>query len=182
MTRTTKRTDGTTVTYEDVTDTAKRVRAALKEAFPGVKFSVRCDRSSMSASIDVSWLNGPLQAQVERVVGKFRSTGPMDMSDYVPIRTHELDGKLIVFGAKYVSTHRSVSMTVRDAIAQLDDGEMITLARRLDMRPQSYDIDAEGALRFRGEFAGRLARYLPVWKGEQRPCPSAEGITIVSER
>ena len=45
----------TTMTqYYSVKDTAKLVRQALKEAFPGVKFGVRCSSYAGGASIGVT--------------------------------------------------------------------------------------------------------------------------------
>ncbi len=42
-------------TYWTVAETAKLIRKALKETFPGQKFSVTTDTYSMGASINVSW-------------------------------------------------------------------------------------------------------------------------------
>jgi hypothetical protein len=68
--------------YIDVVTAARMARQALKQRFPGVKFSVRCERASMSRSIDVQWVNGPTVAQVDEVVGVFagsRFDGSIDM-------------------------------------------------------------------------------------------------------
>jgi hypothetical protein len=54
--------------YFDVKETAEFVRADLKAAFPGTKFSVRLDRYSMGASVDVKWTDGPTEADVRGVV------------------------------------------------------------------------------------------------------------------
>ena len=61
----------TEATYLSCSDTAKLVRKALKREFPGVKFSVRSSVYSGGASINVKWIDGPLQAQVKSVVSAY---------------------------------------------------------------------------------------------------------------
>lgn len=118
-------------------ETAKLVRKALKKAFPGQKFSVRSDSYSMGASIDVSWIDGPTQKQVDAVVGVYAGA---DFDGMIDLKTHndhwlEPDGtstiakregttgsfvgyitdpptansRLVSFGADYVQTHRRLS-------------------------------------------------------------------------
>jgi len=53
--------------YVSVTDTAKLVRQALKEAFPGAKFSVRSHTYSGGSSVSVHWTDGPQRAEVDNV-------------------------------------------------------------------------------------------------------------------
>jgi hypothetical protein len=54
--------------YVTVAETAKLVRAALKEAFPGVKFSVRSTSYSGGSSVRAGWADGPQVAEVDKVV------------------------------------------------------------------------------------------------------------------
>src|SRR5882672_5529511 len=80
--------------YISVTDTAKMMRKALKEAFPGIKFSVKSDKYAGGASIDVHWIDGPSVAMVDSLQTRF--------------------------GADFVHCHRSHSdAAVERAIAQL---------------------------------------------------------------
>jgi hypothetical protein len=65
--------------YISVTDTAKLVRAALKKAFPGTRFSVVSDVYSGGASIDIAWVLGPTTAEVDKV-GKPYSSADFDGS------------------------------------------------------------------------------------------------------
>jgi hypothetical protein len=67
--------------YLSCAATAKLVRAALKKAFPGVKFSVRSDTYSGGASINVNWTDGPSSAAVKRVAGAFAGGGFDGMID-----------------------------------------------------------------------------------------------------
>lgn len=57
----------TATTYLSAAETAKLVRAALKRAFPGVKFSVRSP-----SAIHVRWTDGPTRKAVEAVAGQFQ--------------------------------------------------------------------------------------------------------------
>ena len=58
-----------------VADTAKLVRASLAKAFLGQKFSVRYLSKDMA--IDVSWVGGPLQKEVNQIIGSY-SVGGME--------------------------------------------------------------------------------------------------------
>jgi len=70
-------------TAEDIslTDTAKLIRAALKKAFPGVKFSVRAKSYSMGCSIQVGYDADIATNDVRKVVSVFSSTGFDGMVD-----------------------------------------------------------------------------------------------------
>lgn len=48
---------------------AKNIRAELKAAFKGVKFSVRCDHSS----INIGWTDGPTPSAVEAITRKYKA-------------------------------------------------------------------------------------------------------------
>lgn len=68
-----------------VADTAKLVRAALKDAFPSVKFSVRSDSYSGGASIDIRWVDGPTSAEVEKISRAYEGAdfdGTIDLKSY----------------------------------------------------------------------------------------------------
>lgn len=49
-------------------DTAKLVRKALRQTFPGAVFRVRSHTYSGGASIDVEWFDGPTEDQVNRII------------------------------------------------------------------------------------------------------------------
>jgi hypothetical protein len=71
--------------YLSCAETAKLVRAALKQAFPGIKFSVRSSTYSGGASIDVSWTDGPPAAEVEKVSGVFAGA---DFDGSIDLKCH----------------------------------------------------------------------------------------------
>jgi len=67
--------------YVSVADTAKLVRQALKREFPGEKFSVRSNRYSGGASIDVGWTDGPQAGEVDKAVQPYSGAGFDSMQD-----------------------------------------------------------------------------------------------------
>lgn len=128
--------------YLRVAETAKLVRAALKPAFPGIKFSVTSSSYSGGASIRVGWTDGPTTRAVDRIVGPFAGAGFDGMIDlktgkttwYCPThhaRTAENYGhsyasqngpvdsrccakaELVHMGADYVHTSRAYSDAAR---------------------------------------------------------------------
>ncbi|WP_061498091.1 LPD29 domain-containing protein [Acetobacter malorum] len=63
-------------------ETTAMLRKALKAIYPGVKFSVRSDRSSMSSSVRISWEDGPTTKEVEEVANGYEGSsfdGMIDM-------------------------------------------------------------------------------------------------------
>ena len=95
--------------YLSCAETAKLIRAALKESFPGVKFSVRSSVYSGGASIDVRYLDGPAVKQVEAVAGAFAGSYFDGMIDYKGSVYHTLDGRPVQFLADFVFVGRDYS-------------------------------------------------------------------------
>ncbi|QCP55143.1 hypothetical protein FAZ95_38680 [Trinickia violacea] len=93
--------------YLSCAETAKLVRQALKEAFPGVKFGVRSSTYSGGASISVRWEDGPNTAQVEAITNRFKGAYFDGSIDYKGSVYHMMDGQQISFGADYIFTSRS---------------------------------------------------------------------------
>jgi hypothetical protein len=84
---------------------AGNIRAELKKAFPGIKFSVRSKTFSGGDSIDVSWIDGPLTSQVENIARKYSAGSFNGMED---IYEYSKSAWTAVFGdAKYVHCARS---------------------------------------------------------------------------
>jgi len=102
-------------------ETAKLVRAALKEAFPGQKFSVRSHTYAGGASIDVRWIDGPTQGDVDPVVKQFEGATFDAMIDLKSYKDSTLianpDGTYedVSYGADWVQTHREYSEAVEEA-------------------------------------------------------------------
>ncbi len=86
------------VRYLSVTETAKLVRRALRESFPGVKFSVRSDSYAGGASIRVGWTDGPRRADVGAVTDQFEGKSFDGSIDLAYSKTHWLrpDGRVLL--------------------------------------------------------------------------------------
>jgi hypothetical protein len=95
--------------YLSCADTAKLVRKALREKFPGVTFSVRSSVYSLGASIRVGWTDGPRRAVVDPVVQRFSGATFDGMIDLKSYHDSELDGERVHFGADFIFCHREVS-------------------------------------------------------------------------
>lgn len=69
--------------YLTTAETAKLVREALKQFFPGQKFSVRSKNYAGGSSIDVSWIDGPTCEAVQKVTDSYeggRFDGQCDLA------------------------------------------------------------------------------------------------------
>ena len=95
--------------YLSCADTAALLRQALKESFPGVKFSVKSKTYSGGASISVRWVDGPAGALVKSVVDRFEGAYFDGMIDYKGSCYHKLDGVDVHFGADFIFTDRDYS-------------------------------------------------------------------------
>lgn len=62
-------------------DRALLIRSALKNAFPLVKFSVKTQTYAGGGSVRVSWNDGPVAKDVEKVAGQFETRGFDGMID-----------------------------------------------------------------------------------------------------
>ena len=117
QTTTTATTTKPTTIYISATDTAKGVRQALAKVFPGVTFSVRTDTYSGGASIDVGWLDGPTEKQVEAVTHRYEGAHFDSMIDLKEHVYHEVDGQRVSYGADYIHTRRRYSVAFAQRIA-----------------------------------------------------------------
>lgn len=102
--------------YLTCAETAKLIRAALKEAFPGVKFSVRSDVYSGGASIRINYTNGPSAKQVEGIAQAFQGAYFDGMTDYKGCNYNTLDGEQVRFGADFVFVNRQLTAPVLTGI------------------------------------------------------------------
>ncbi len=121
--------------YISLKDTNKLIRAALKESFPGAKFSVVGDSYAGGASTRVSWTDGPAKHDVEAVVDKFAGASFDGMIDLKSYHTSELKGEQVHFGADYVFADREVSP---EEIARLRPEVEAELARQGEVSEFRY--------------------------------------------
>lgn len=113
-----------TVTVNRLTcaETAKLVRKALKDAFPGQKFSVRSSTYAGGASIHVDYTDGPSEQAVREVTDRFRRSDFDGQTDSTTYRDAALmaneDGTYeeTRYGADFISPQREVSPDVRAAL------------------------------------------------------------------
>ncbi|MES1979750.1 MAG: LPD29 domain-containing protein [Pseudomonadota bacterium] len=92
--------------YISCADTAKLIRQALKESFPGIKFSVTSKTYSGGASINVGWIDGPNDAQVQAVAGIFSGAYFDGQTDYKGSTYALVDGIQTRFGADFIFFNR----------------------------------------------------------------------------
>jgi hypothetical protein len=116
--------------YISAAETAKLIRAALKEAFPGVKFSVRSSTYSGGSSINIGWTDGPNDKQVKAVVSSFEG-GYFDASiDYKGSVYAMLDGEQVSFAPDFIFTSREYSdAMIERAIVTLRGRYPVNMAR-----------------------------------------------------
>jgi hypothetical protein len=98
--------------YLSCAETAKLLRQALKEAFSGVKFTVKSKTYSGGASISVGWTDGPNSAQVKAVADCFEGAYFDGGIDYQGAKYHKLDGEDVRFGANFIFENREYSDTM----------------------------------------------------------------------
>jgi len=134
--------------YFSCPETAKLVRAALKESFPGIKFSVKSSVYSGGASIRVAYVDGPSQQQVKSVVGVFQGAYFDGMTDYKGYNYNSLDGQEVHFGADYIFVERKFSvayleMLVDQAAAYLGFAKPAVIDKGWGAELDRMDYDVE---------------------------------------
>ncbi|GAC1575762.1 MAG: hypothetical protein NVS3B18_09520 [Candidatus Dormibacteria bacterium] len=102
------------VRYVTCADTAKLLRAALKAAHPGVRFSVRSSTYAGGASISVDWTDGPCQDEVDSTARRYSGAtfdGMTDTKSYHRTLLAGPDGTVeeVHFGADFIFTSRGLS-------------------------------------------------------------------------
>lgn len=120
-------------TYLNCAQTAKLVRIALKQSFPGVKFSVTSNNYSGGASIDVAWTDGPTSKQVKEITSRFEGAYFDGMIDYKGCQYHTLRGQPVRFGANFVFERREysdelIARAIADVSRAYGGNEPITVA------------------------------------------------------
>ncbi len=93
------------VTFFSCAETAKLVRTALKEAFPGVRFSMHSDVRANSADISVTYLGGPSREEVENVT-KLYEGAICDTDLNKSWKYATFNGQHVHFGADIVAVYR----------------------------------------------------------------------------
>ena len=101
--------------YISVVDTAKLIRAALKESFAGVKFSVKSSSYAGGASINISYVDGPTSKQVEYVISVFEGSYFDGMQDYKGQNYANLDGEEVKEVQDLISkSNKEIMKSIKD--------------------------------------------------------------------
>lgn len=96
---------------------AKEIRQLLKQAWPSVRFRVRCSNFSMGDAVDVKWTDGPSSKQVDNVVQAWQSEDFDGMTDSSVARPDTIvDGTILCNRVRFVHTTRHFS---RDFMRQV---------------------------------------------------------------
>ncbi len=104
-----------TKTKSTVALAAQDIRAALKTAFAGTKFSVRSESFSMGNAVRIEWVDGPSSKQVEAVVGRFEAGSFDGMTD---MYNNAAKDPSTPHRAKYVTCTREISPEVSRAVRE----------------------------------------------------------------
>lgn len=109
----------TTTTPRSLTcaETAKLVRKALAQAFPGCKFTVRSKTYSGGASIHVEWIDGPTTPQVETITRQYSGATFDALIDLKEYHTSTLAGETVHYGADHVFCQRQYSPAFLQLVA-----------------------------------------------------------------
>lgn len=155
--------------YLTCAESAKLLRAALKAAFPGVKFGVRSHTYAGGASIDVEWLDGPTSADVDAVCNRFKAADFDGMIDMESGRYHWLTPQGEVYVAEIQGTEgQRGTVAEREYIKPHDDAELVSLGSKYIFTTRNYsramlDRAADWCAREWGERPEVRAH---EWKGE----------------
>lgn len=93
-------------------ETAQLIRQALRQAFPGVTFSVITKYGSCYSATNVRWTDGPTQPEVERVTNRFSSKSFDGMTDSTNYHEQIVDGQRVSYSG-WVNVTREVSEVLR---------------------------------------------------------------------
>ena len=170
--------------YINVVDTAKLIRAALKESFPAVKFSVTSKSYAGGASINIGYFDGPTSEQVEKVVGVFEGSYFDGMQDYKGQNYANLDGEEVKFGADFVFVNRKISGPVMTGIVadtmnfyQLDNEVTIYVSDYSQAASISKVADNDNSLQ-RGFNAYGITKLIYQKVGETSFCETQQSKTL----
>lgn len=108
------------VLHFNSTKTGVLLRRALREAFPGTRFSVRQAQlpDRWQTTLTVRWTDGPLREQVERITERFVSVRPdkgrnrlYRAMTVVPVLLGPdiVDTHPVIFGAERITSERSIT-------------------------------------------------------------------------
>lgn len=90
---------------------AKNMRILLRQAFPGIKFSVRKNHHS---SVAVQWEDGPLESEVATIIDRFKGGHYDSMND--AYNCNRSPWVAVFGGADYINAHRELSASLLERV------------------------------------------------------------------
>lgn len=116
---------------------AQAIRKELKQAFPGIKFSVTSDNFSMGNSVDVSWTDGPTSEHVQQIVNKYQYGHFDGMTDSYEHSNSRTD----IPQAKFIMTKREMSDATRDLLVKEHNEKFCETGQITDLKAFNKDAD-----------------------------------------
>lgn len=130
MPETNTRRDGSRVLQYSTKETAQAIRAALRAAFPAVRFSVTTKYGSMYAAVNIGWTDGPTEPEVDRITGRYSSKTFDGSDDSTHYHDQIVDGARVRYSG-WINTSRQISPALwTRAIARVQ----ATAGRPIDLR------------------------------------------------
>lgn len=125
---------------------AKAIKNELKQAFPGINFSVKSSNFSMGDSVSISWADGPTESEVEMYTDKYQYGYFNGMEDIYE-NTNRRDD---IPQSKYVSCNRKCIVTdfLKEKFDEITNSESWS---NNFWRLQARTSIPEGAINFRIE-------------------------------
>ncbi|WP_138909939.1 LPD29 domain-containing protein [Streptomyces chryseus] len=174
-------------TYIDARYVSAELKRRLIAAFPGAKFSVRRGKGTGSASIDVTWADGPTDADVAAIARPMQGSSWNGYEDRYESTGNEvtvtIDGKRVT--GKPVVDHIGLHHEVSDEVR----AEALALWKSAN--GEDTDTEAQnGGFTCEGEFIGGswgvnqvldIARKVVLprrWKGAQEAAPAGTGLVV----
>lgn len=97
-----------------VAKAAKAIKAELKKAYPGVKFSVTSENFSMGNAVRIYYTDGPISSNIQKLVSKYQYGSFNGMEDIYEYDNVNKD----ISQAKYVTTERRMSESTKAIIIE----------------------------------------------------------------
>lgn len=131
------------IEYIPTTQAAAMLKAALRAAFPGVRFSVRKDRGTACAWLSVSYTDGPTSQTVQAIADGYtgrKFNGMTDGYDRQPDQLVHFDGEALPRAVRYLVDGVLVSRQMGPA------GRAGVAAQVLRIAPDLDALDDHGNL------------------------------------
>lgn len=95
-------------------EAARAVRAELKKTFPSTKFAVTSKSYAGGNSIRASWVDGPAEKEIMKIIGKYQYGNFDGMQDLYEMSNCRND----IPQVKYVFTDRKISQSILESLYQ----------------------------------------------------------------